>query len=132
MLLKLLASIFGKNFPLNRKPLSYILGCEIRIKNSCKVNLFCAKLGKKIEEVVWNLTTQIYSSTLTKSCLSVIGMTNTTVVMANAPMVVGAVHFGESPVVMTCPVCKNHVSTTTSRSTGGLAWILCLAMFFLG
>ena len=59
-------------------------------------------------------------------------MNNTTVVMGSAAPAVSVVRFGESPVMMTCPTCRNTITTNTSRDVGGMAWLLCLVLFFVG
>ena len=59
-------------------------------------------------------------------------MNNTTVVMGSAAPAVSVVRFGESPVMMTCPTCRNTITTNTSHDVGGMAWLLCLVLFFVG
>ena len=60
-------------------------------------------------------------------------VTNTAVtVVTQPPPVVMTTSFGESPVNITCPNCRNQVTTKTEYESGSLMWILVLVLCLIG
>ncbi|XP_060065513.1 cell death-inducing p53-target protein 1 homolog [Ylistrum balloti] len=56
-----------------------------------------------------------------------------TTVVVNAPQVVlGAPVFHEVSVRCTCPHCRAYIMTSTNYTTGNMAWLFFLILFFLG
>merc|ERR1712179_22212 len=49
---------------------------------------------------------------------------------APAQLVQGQIRYDKHPIAMTCPHCQQSITTTTSTSVGGCAWVTGLAIFF--
>lgn len=56
---------------------------------------------------------------------------NTVTVVTQPPPVVMTTSFGESPVSIMCPNCRNQVTTKTEYESGTLMWILVLVLCLL-
>lgn len=57
---------------------------------------------------------------------------STITVVTQPPPVVMTTSFGESPVNIMCPNCRNQVTTVTEYESGSLMWILVLVLCLLG
>lgn len=62
------------------------------------------------------------------------GTATTTTIIHQQPtaVAISAIGFGESPVAMSCPACKQSIVTATTYVTGTLTWLACLGLCVVG